>query len=115
METQEGDDEAAVEEDTAMEDAAAEKEGLDLAEHQAQVQFEEEQLLEAGDDLEDTFNVSTALQAHLELQWRRKTRGWKKLKSRGGRIRTTCHKVPIDQHPSCLRKNERGRATQVHD
>ena len=58
VETQEGDAEAATEEDTAMEDTATEKEGLDLAKHQAQVQFEEEQLLEAGDDLEDTFNVS---------------------------------------------------------
>ena len=52
---QEGDAEDAEEEDAAREEAADNNDGLDLAERQAQVQFEEQQLLEAADDLDDTF------------------------------------------------------------
>ena len=52
---QEGDAEDAEEEDAAREEAADNNDGLDLAERQAQVQFEEQQLLDVADNLDDTF------------------------------------------------------------
>ena len=58
VETREGDAEDAGKEDAAKEDAEQMEDDIDLGERQAQVQFEEEQLLEAGDDLEDTINAS---------------------------------------------------------
>ena len=58
MEAQEGDAEAAAEEDAAMESAAGEEDGPDLAERQAQVHFEEDQLFAADQAPEVSHNNS---------------------------------------------------------
>ena len=58
LEAQEGDAEAAAEEDAAMESAAGEEDGPDLAERQAQVHFEEDQLFGAEEASEVSHNSS---------------------------------------------------------
>ena len=58
LEAQEGDAEAAAEEDAAMESAAGEEDGPDLAERQAQVHFEEDQLFAAEEAPEVSHNNS---------------------------------------------------------